>query len=391
LTAIADEELTLALDRVRDPALRSIGEKVADGIRLSGAEALTMFTSPDILGLGVIADFANRRKNGEVVTFAANQHINPTNVCYLRTTCVFCSFARLPKEEGAYHYSLDQVFEEAGPAAAGLTKEFHIVGGLDMKAGLQYYEDMFRGLKERFPHVHIKALTAVEIAHIARIEKMSIEAVLVALRDAGLDTLPGGGAEVFGRGVRMNIADKKLAGEDWINVHRTAHKLGIRTNCTMLYGHVETMQDRVDHLQMLRDLQDETGGFLAYIPLAYHPDHNLLGKELGREGTATTGYDDLRNLAVGRLFLDNFQHIKTHWIMVTPFLSQASLAFGVNDLEGTVVREKIYHEAGATTAQAMALDDILKLIREAGRIPAERDSFYNTLRVFERAAPRAAA
>ena len=391
MTAIADEELTLDLDRVSDPALRSIGEKVADGIRLSGEEALTMFTSPDILGLGFIADFANRRKNGEVVTFAANQHINPTNVCYLRTTCVFCSFARLPKEDGAYHYTLDQVFEEAAPAAAGLTKEFHIVGGLDMKAGLQYYSDMFRGLKERFPHVHIKALTAVEIAHIARIEKMSIESVLVALRDAGLDTLPGGGAEVFGRGVRMNIAEKKLAGEDWINVHRTAHKLGIRTNCTMLYGHIETMQDRVDHLQMLRDLQDETGGFLAYIPLAYHPDHNELGKELGREGTATTGYDDLRNLAVGRLFLDNFRHIKTHWIMVTPFLSQASLAFGVNDLEGTVVREKIYHEAGATTDQGMALDDILKLIREAGRIPAERDSFYNTLRTFDRAAPRAAA
>ena len=391
MTAAIAPEVTLDLDRVRDPALRAIGEKVVQGIRLDGGEALTMFTSPDILGLGSIADFANRRKNGEVVTFAANQHINPTNVCYLRTTCVFCSFARLPKEEGAYHYTLEQAFEEASTAANGLTKEFHIVGGLDMKAGLQYYSDMFRGLKERYPHVHIKALTAVEIAHIARIEKMSIEAVLVALRDAGLDTLPGGGAEVFGRGVRMNIAEKKLAGEDWINVHRTAHRLGIRTNCTMLYGHVETMQDRVDHLQMLRDLQDETGGFLAYIPLAYHPDHNELGKELGREGTATTGYDDLRNLAVGRLFLDNFDHIKTHWIMVTPFLSQASLSFGVNDLEGTVVREKIYHEAGATTAQAMALDDILKLIRDAGRIPAERDSFYKILRVFDRTAPSAVA
>jgi aminodeoxyfutalosine synthase len=384
-------ELALDLGRVRDPALRAIGEKVAQGVRLDGAEALTMFTSPDILGLGVIADFANRRKHGEVVTFAANQHINPTNVCYLRTTCVFCSFARLPKEEGAYHYTLEQVFEEGSTAATGLTKEFHIVGGLDMKAGLQYYADMFRGLKQRYPHVHIKALTAVEIAHIARIEKMSIHDVLVALRDAGLDTLPGGGAEVFGRAVRMHITDKKLAGEDWISVHRIAHSLGIRTNCTMLYGHVETMQDRVDHLQMLRDLQDETGGFLAYIPLAYHPDHNELGKELGREGTATTGYDDLRNLAVGRLFLDNIDHIKTHWIMVTPFLSQASLAFGVNDLEGTVVREKIYHEAGATTEQGMTLDDILTLIRGAGRIPAERDSFYKTLRVFDRAAPSAAA
>jgi aminodeoxyfutalosine synthase len=391
VSAPPSRDVTLDLGNVRDPALRAIGEKVVQGIRLDGAEALTMFTSPDIIGLGIIADFANRRKHGEVVTFAANQHINPTNVCYLRTTCVFCSFARLPKEEGAYHYTLDQVFEEGSTAASGLTKEFHIVGGLDMKAGLQYYSDMFRGLKQRYPHVHIKALTAVEIAHIARIDKMSIHDVLVALRDAGLDTLPGGGAEVFGRGVRMNIAEKKLAAEDWIEVHRTAHKLGIRTNCTMLYGHVETMQDRVDHLQLLRDLQDETGGFLAYIPLAYHPDHNELGKELGREGTATTGFDDLRNLAVGRLFLDNFDHIKTHWIMVTPFLSQASLAFGVNDLEGTVVREKIYHEAGATTEQGMALDDILKLIRDAGRIPAERDSFYKTLRVFDRAPVSAAA
>ncbi|MEP6905922.1 MAG: aminofutalosine synthase MqnE, partial [Gemmatimonadales bacterium] len=193
----------------------------------------------------------------------------------------------------------------------------------------------------------------------------------------------------FGRGVRMEIADKKLAAEDWIAVHRTAHRLGIRSNCTMLYGHVETIEDRVEHLGMLRSLQDETGGFLAYIPLAYHPDNNELGIELGRQGSATTGFDDLRNLAVGRLFLDNFEHIKTHWIMVTPFLSQVSLSFGVNDLEGTVVREKIYHEAGATTAQGMALDDILKLIRDAGKVPAERDSFYKILRTFD--GPHAAA
>ena len=383
-------EVALDLGRIADGQLRAIGEKVLSGTRLSDADALALFTSPDLLSLGLLADYANRRKHGDVVTFAANQHINPTNVCYLRKTCVFCSFARLPKEEGAYHYTLDEVYAEAKAADNGLTREFHIVGGLDMKAGLQYYSEMFRGLKQRHPRVHIKALTAVEIAHIARIDKLSIEEVLVALREAGLDTLPGGGAEVFGRGVRMTIADKKLAGEDWIAVHRTAHQLGIRSNCTMLYGHVETLQDRVDHLAMLRDLQDETGGFLAYIPLAYHPDNNQLGIELGREGTATTGFDDLRNLAVGRLFLDNFDHIKTHWIMVTPFLSQASLAFGVNDLEGTVVREKIYHEAGAHTAQGLSLDEILDLIRSAGKIPAERDSFYNILRVFERTEAAAA-
>jgi aminodeoxyfutalosine synthase len=374
----------LDLARVTDPALRRVGEKVGSGTRLSHDDASLLFTTPDLLGVGMLANFANNRKHGDVVTFAANQHINPTNVCYLRKTCVFCSFARLPKEEGAYHYTLDQVFSEAETAASGLTKEFHIVGGLDMKAGLEYYREMFRGLKARYPHVHIKALTAVEIAHIARIDKMSVEDVLVALREAGLDTLPGGGAEVFGKGVRMTIADKKLAGEDWINVHRTAHKLGIRSNCTMLYGHVESVADRVEHLSMLRDLQDESHGFLAYIPLAYHPDNNELGIELGRQGTATTGFDDLRNLAVGRLFLDNFDHIKTHWIMVTPFLSQTSLSFGVNDLEGTVVREKIYHEAGAHTAQGLSLEEILNLIRSAGKTPAERDSFYNILRVFDR-------
>jgi len=383
--------MSLDLGKISDPQLRAVGEKVGSGTRLSHADAELLFTSPDLLGVGMLSDYANRRRHGDVVTFAANQHINPTNVCYLRKTCVFCSFARLPKEEGAYHYTLDQVYAEAETAASGLTKEFHIVGGLDMKAGLQYYSEMFRGLKSRYPHVHIKALTAVEIAHIARIDKMSIEDVLIALREAGLDTLPGGGAEVFGKGVRMTIADKKLAAEDWIDVHRTAHRLGIRSNCTMLYGHVESIQDRVEHLAMLRDLQDESGGFLAYIPLAYHPDHNELGIELGRQGTATTGFDDLRNLAVGRLFLDNFDHIKTHWIMVTPFLSQTSLAFGVNDLEGTVVREKIYHEAGAHTAQGLSLDEILDLIRSAGKIPAERDSFYNILRVFDRHPSAAAA
>jgi aminodeoxyfutalosine synthase len=384
-------EIALDLGKLRDRDLRAIGEKVVSRTRLSPADGEYLFKTPDLLGVGMLADYSNRRRHGDVVTFAANQHINPTNVCYLRKTCVFCSFARLPKEEGAYHYTLDQVYAEAESAASGLTKEFHIVGGLDMKAGLQYYSEMFRGLKSKYPHVHIKALTAVEIAHIARIDKMSIEDVLIALREAGLDTLPGGGAEVFGKSVRMNIADKKLAGEDWIEVHRVAHRLGIRSNCTMLYGHVESIEDRIEHLSMLRDLQDESHGFLAYIPLAYHPDHNELGKELGREGTATTGFDDLRNLAVGRLFLDNFDHIKTHWIMVTPFLSQTSLAFGVNDLEGTVVREKIYHEAGAHTAQGLSLDEILELIRAAGKTPAERDSFYNILRVFDRAAPAVAA
>ena len=211
---------------------------------------------------------------------------------------------------------------------------------------------------------------------------MSRADVLTQLKEAGLDTLPGGGAETFSAAVRDVIADKKLGGVDFIDVHRTAHSLGIRSNCTMLYGHVETVEDRVEHLLMLRDLQDETGGFLAYIPLAYHPDDNELGVQLGRQGIASTGFDDLRNLAVGRLFLDNFEHIKSHWIMVTAALTQLSLHFGVNDIEGTVVRERIYHAVGAHTPQGMTLDALLALIRGAGKQPAERDSFYNVLRDF---------
>jgi len=374
------------LSRLRDPALRPLGEKLIAGERFSAADAALLFRSPDLLGVGAMADASNRARHGDRVTFAANQHINPTNICVLRTTCVFCGYARLPKEEGAYRYSLDQVLAESDRADGTITREFHIVGGLDMQAGLAYYTEMFRALKQRHPQVHIKALTAVEIAHIARIEKMSHHDVLIALRDAGLDTLPGGGAETFSAAVRDVIANKKLGGTEYIDVHRTAHRLGIRSNCTMLYGHVETIEDRIQHLAMLRELQDETGGFLAYIPLAYHPDDNALGKTLGREGIASTGFDDLRNLAVGRLFLDNFEHIKSHWIMVTSAVSQIALHFGVNDIEGTVVREKIYHAVGAHTPQGMTLPQLLALIRGAGKHPAERDSFYRVLRDFDQEA-----
>src|SRR6186997_329318 len=237
------------LDRalITDATLSPVADKIEDGERLSIDDGVALFRSPDLIGIGHMADAVNRAKNGVQVTFAANQHINPTNICILRKTCVFCSYARLPKEEGAYRYTMEQIWEEAATANSTLTREFHIVGGLDMKAGLAYYTEMFRGLKERHPHVHIKALTAVEIAHIARIEKMSIRDTLVALHEAGLDTMPGGGAEVFSPGVRATIADKKLSGEEYIAVHREAHSLGIRSNTTMLYGHVETIEDRMNH------------------------------------------------------------------------------------------------------------------------------------------------
>ena len=364
----------------KDPALRPIADKVFAGRRLESADGLALYQTSDILSLGALAEWANQQKNGDRVFFSANQHLNPTNVCVLRNTCVFCSFARMPKEEGSYTRSLEEVYHEAEAATGGATREFHIVGGLHPKLPLSYYADMFRGLKERHPQVHIKALTAVEIAHLARIEKTSIEDVLIRLREAGLDTMPGGGAEVFSTAVRATIAERKLTGEEWLTVHRTAHGLGIRTNCTMLYGHVETAADRIEHLDMLRGLQDETGGFLTYIPLAYHPDNNELGAEMGRTGSATTGYEDLKNIAVGRLYFDNIDHIKTHWPMVTPFMSQVVLQFGCDDLEGTVVFERVYHEAGAETQMLMPYRALVEMIRGAGKRPVERDALYHPIR-----------
>lgn len=369
--------------QLEDPRLEPIAAKVEAGERLNREDALTLFKTSDLLGLGRLADFANRRRNGERVFFSANQHINPTNVCILRHTCMFCSFARTPREEGSYTRTLDEVFHEAEAARDQPTREFHIVGGLHPKLRLSYYLELIRGLKERFPGVQIKALTAVEIAHLARLERTTTRDVLEQLKAAGLDTLPGGGAEVFSPAVRATIADRKLAAAEWLRIHREAHELGIPSNCTMLYGHVESLEDRVEHLSRLRELQDETGGFLTYIPLAYHPDHNELGKELGREGTATTGFDDLKNIAVGRLFLDNVPHVKTHWPMVTPFLSQIALHFGCDDVEGTVVYERVYHEAGAHTPLMLSYGELVRLIRGAGKEPVERDSLYRIVRTFE--------
>ncbi len=366
--------------RFRDPELKPIAQKVVRGRRLDADDARVLYRSPDLTGVGRLAAYANERLNGNRVYFSANQHINPTNVCVLRNTCVFCSFARMPKEDGAYTRTLEEVFHEAEAARSNPTREFHIVGGLHPKLRLGYYTDMIRGLKERFPDVHIKALTAVEIAHLARIEKTSEKEVLQAMREAGLTSLPGGGAEVFSTAVRATIAERKLTGEEWLRVHRVAHELGIPSNCTMLYGHVETVDDRIEHLSALRSLQDETHGFLTYIPLAYHPDNNELGEELGRVGSATTGYEDLRNIAIGRLFLDNIPHVKTHWPMVTPFLSQIALAYGCDDVEGTVVYERIYHEAGAHTAMHMPYSGLVKMIQGAGKRPVERNSLYEALR-----------
>jgi aminodeoxyfutalosine synthase len=363
--------------RPRASELVPVAEKVEAGERISREDAIALFETDDLLAVGAMADLVNRRMNGNRVYYVANQHINPTNVCILNKVCVFCSYGVRPLADDAYTMSLEEVYAEAEAARHSPTREFHIVGGLHPKLPLSYYTDMIRGLKERHPSVHVKALTAVEIAHLARIEGVDTRAVLEELVAAGLDAIPGGGAEVFSPAVRSTIADRKLAADEWLQVHREAHELGIPTNCTLLYGHVETAADRVDHMLMLRDLQDETGGFSTFIPLAWHPDNTAMGREMGLEGRRTGGVDDLKALAVGRILLDNVPHIKTHWIMVTTKVSQIALSFGVDDLEGTVVLEKITHTAGADTPIGLDLDEIVGLIRDAGKIPVERDSLYN--------------
>jgi aminodeoxyfutalosine synthase len=372
----ADGELHV---RPRSAALIPIAAKVEAGERISRDDAIALFETDDLLAVGSMADLVNRRLNGDRVFYVANQHLNPTNVCILNKVCVFCSYGVRPLAEDAYTMTLDEVYAEAEAARTSPTREFHIVGGLHPKLPLSYYADMIRGLKERHPAVHIKALTAVEIAHLARIEGINTLDVLRDLQDAGLDAMPGGGAEVFSPAVRSTIADRKLAADAWLGVHREAHELGIPTNCTLLYGHVETAADRVDHMIMLRDLQDETGGFSTFIPLAWHPDNTALGREMGLEGDRTGGVDDLKALAVGRILLDNVPHIKTHWIMVTTKISQIALSFGVDDLEGTVVLEKVTHAAGADTPTGLDLNEIVDLIRDAGKTPVERDSLYNAV------------
>ncbi len=373
----ADGELSV---RPRARELIPIAEKVEAGERISREDAIALFDTDDLLAVGSMADLVNRRRNGDRVYFVANQHINPTNVCILNKVCVFCSYGVRPVAEDAYTMSLEEVYAEAAAAQHSPTREFHIVGGLHPKLPLAYYTDMIRGLKERHPRVQVKALTAVEIAHLARIEGIGTRDVIRELQEAGLDAMPGGGAEVFSPAVRSTIADRKLVADEWLQVHREAHELGIPTNCTLLYGHVESSADRVDHMLMLRDLQDETAGFSTFIPLAWHPDNTALGREMGVEGRRTGGIDDLKALAVGRIVLDNVPHIKTHWIMVTTKVSQIALSFGVDDLEGTVVLEKITHTAGADTPIGLDLDEIVRLIREAGKTPVERDSLYNVVR-----------
>lgn len=354
--------------------LRDIAAKVRDGARLDATEALTCLTTPHVLHLGRLADTVRRRLHGDAAFYNINRHINPTNICVYTYNCKFCGFAALPGEDHAWQMTHDEVYEHAARQGGDQVTELHIVGGLHPDLSLDWYLEMMRGLKQRFPGVHLKAFTAIEIGWFAQREKLSIEEVLLRLRDAGLGSLPGGGAEIFHPEVREIICDGKLDSDEWIEVHRIAHGLGIHSNCTMLYGHVEQPHHKVDHLLRLRDLQDDTGGFNAFIPLAYHPENNYMGLQYH-----TTGTDDLRHLAASRLVLDNIPHLKAYWVMVTPKLAQVALSFGADDIDGTVVEETIYHMAGAETEQHLTRQELERIVRLAGFTPVQRDTLYNPL------------
>lgn len=354
----------------------TISAKVRAHQRITADEALFLFRSNDLLAIGELAALANERKNGTHVYFNVNRHINPTNVCVNR--CAFCAFSRTAGEDGAYTLALDEICRRATEAEGEGATEVHIVGGLHPDLAFEFYEEALRAIRRTAPKLHIKAFTAVEIEYFSRISGLAIKQVFERLMAAGLGSMPGGGAEILVEEVRQKICPEKISGARWLEIIRLAHLAGLKTNATMLYGHVETVADRVAHMEMLRTLQDETGGFQAFIPLAFQAENSDLKLDI----KGTSGLDDLKTLAIARIYLDNFDHIKAYWIMLGEKIAQVSLAFGVNDLDGTVVEEKIGHDAGAKTPQALTKEGIIRLIRNAGKVPVERDTLYHPIRSY---------
>ena len=367
--------MTHTTARVRASTLGDIAAKLEAGERLTFDDGVRLFNAPDLLSLGWLANRERERRHGARTYFNHNLRLEATNVC--EASCLFCAFARLkPTDAGAHTMSVEQVLAKLRQRANEPLTEVHIVNGLHPELPFEYYKDLLRGLKDIRPDIHLKCFTAVEIAYFADLYGMSDERVLLELREAGLDSLPGGGAEIFAARVRRKICHDKCDGNRYLAIHRTAHGIGMRTNVTMLYGHIETMEERVDHLLQVRALQDETGGFQALIPLAFHPDNNQM-----RKLPPPPGSDTLRVHAVGRLLLDNVDHIKAYWISSGVEIAQTALWFGADDLDGTVQEETIYHQAGAQTPFALSTDEIETLIRDAGREPVERDTLYNVVRV----------
>lgn len=353
----------------------TIRNKIETGTRISDAEALALFESHDLLALGELAARANGRQNGDQVYFNVNRHINYTNLCVNR--CTFCAFSKEAGEEGCYTLALDDILQKAAAAAAAGATELHMVGGLHPELPFDFYLEMIAAIRADSPQLHIKAFTAVEIDYFARITGQSVELVIDELKAAGLGSLPGGGAEILGARVREQICPEKISGERWLEVTELVHRAGLKSNATMLFGHVETFADRVDHLHRLRALQDRTHGFQAFIPLAFQPDNT---KVPGAKGVG--GVDALKTLAISRLYLDNFRHIKAYWVMLGLKIAQVALAFGVNDLDGTVVEEQIGHDAGASAPQQLSKEQLCELIRKAGKLPVERDTLYKALRTY---------
>ncbi|GFO56525.1 aminodeoxyfutalosine synthase [Geomonas sp. Red276] len=355
---------------------QAIAEKVLAGGRIDEAEALRLFQHEDLLALGELAQAVNERRNGRRVFFNVNRHINHTNICVNR--CRFCAFFRSADQPGAYLMTLDEIRSRAEEALAQGATEIHVVGGLHPDLPFSFYLEMIATIKGVSPDLHVKAFTAVEIAYLAKLAGLPIPETLEKLKEAGLGSLPGGGAEIFAPEVRDQLCPEKISGAEWLSIMEMVHRAGLKSNATMLYGHLESLADRVDHMRQLRELQDKTGGFQVFIPLAFQPEHS----QLKLSGSGTTGVDDLRTLAVGRIYLDNFANVKAYWVMLGEKIAQVSLSFGVNDLDGTVVEERIGHEAGADSPQAMSRDAIVTMIKKAGRIPVERDTLYREIRSY---------
>ncbi|MBV8076809.1 MAG: aminofutalosine synthase MqnE [Planctomycetaceae bacterium] len=350
--------------------VKAIREKVEAGQRISFEDGVALEESNDLFALGEMANLVRERYNGNFGYYNVNTHINPTNVCVYK--CDFCAFRADLNDPRAYTMDEAQIKERAAQAHGRGATELHIVGGLHHKLPFQYYVDVVRWVKEAAPEIHVKAYTAVEIEWFSKIERQPTREILRRLVDAGLGSLPGGGAEIFHPEVRDQVCGAKASTEVWLDVHRTAHRLGLHSNATMLYGHIERPEHRIDHLIRLRELQDETGGFQTFIPLAFHPDNSRMD-----DLPKPSGVMDLKTMAISRLMLDNFPHIKAYWVMLGIKTAQVALSFGADDIDGTVVHEKIYHEAGAETPQEVTVAEIRRLIGEAGRIPVERDTLYH--------------
>lgn len=361
---------------LRNSSLRDIYDKVVAGERISDADALRLFESKDLNAVGAIADFVRQRKVGERASYIINRYVNYSNYCIL--SCQFCAFARKKRDADGFQHTVEEIVAKAREALGIGITEMHIVGGLHPSLPFSYYMDMLRALKQLDARLQLKCFTAIEILHLAWLARKSVKETLTELKTAGLDSLTGGGAEIFRKEVRAAIAKGKESAEEYLDVHRVWHQMGGRSTCTMLYGHIETLADRVDHLRQLRALQDETRGFTGFIPLAYQPENNRIPVQ-----TPPTGFDSLRTIAISRIYLDNFDHITAYWVGLGMKLAQVALSYGADDIHGTIIEEHIFRMAGSNVPQLQTETDMVKAIREAGRVPVQRNTFYEPVKIWD--------